>query len=135
MVNKVILIGRIGKDPDVKTTQNGTQIANLSMATTEQWKDKTGERQKRTEWHRLVVVGPLCSVVENYVHKGDLLYIEGKIQTRQWERDGQQQYTTEIFVRELQMLGGKKDNYDSKVDQAKEHFGAKPVQQDDDLPF
>lgn len=135
MVNKVILIGRIGKDPDVKTASGGTTIANFTLATSEKWKDKNGERKEKTEWHRCVAFNTLAGIVRDYTAKGSLVYVEGKIQTRQWERDGQQQYTTEIIVNSIQLLSPKKDNYDSKVDQVKEHFGAKPVQQDDDIPF
>jgi len=135
MINKVILIGRVGKDPDVKTVSGGTTIANFTLATSEKWKDKGGERKEKTEWHRCVAFNVLAGIVRDYVSKGSLIYVEGKIQTRQWERDGQQQYVTEIIVNSLQLLSPKKDNYDSKVNQVKEHFDAKPVEEDDQIPF
>lgn len=100
-VNKAIIIGNVGKDPDIRTTQDGRQIASLSIATSESWKDKsTGERKERTEWHRVSVMSEgLANVVANYVTKGTKLYIEGQLQTRKWtDRDGQDRYTTEIVL-------------------------------------
>ena len=121
-VNKVILVGNIGQDPDVKHFDNGGSIANLSLATSEVWKDKnTGEPQERTDWHRVVFRGNLVQVVEKYVKKGSKLYIEGKLQTRKWtDQNGQDQYTTEVVVDvtgQMQMLdsvGGGQQNSEAK---------------------
>ena len=104
-VNKVILVGNVGNDPEVKYTQNGTAIANVSLATSESWKDKhSGEQQERTEWHRVVFFRRLAEIVEQYVKKGSKLYVEGQLQTRSWEQDGIKRYTTEIVANEMQML-------------------------------
>ncbi len=100
-VNKVILIGNLGNDPEIKTMQSGDRVANLSVATSESWKDKaSGERRERTEWHRVVVFNQgLMNVCENYLRKGSKVYIEGQIETRSWEQDGIKKYTTEIVLR------------------------------------
>lgn len=110
-VNKAIIMGRVGSDPEVRRTQNGKAIANLSLATSEKWNDKTtGEKKEKTEWHRVVVFGGLADVVDKYVKKGDMLYFEGKIQTREWtDKDNAKRYSTEIIVDMggvMQMLGG-----------------------------
>ena len=105
-VNKVFLLGRLGQDPEVKTFNDGGQITNVSLATDEQWKDKNGEQQKRTEWHRIVFRGPLAGVAEKYLRKGDQCHVEGKLQTRSWEKDGQKRYATEIVAFNLTLLGG-----------------------------
>jgi len=99
-VNKVILIGNVGNDPDIRYFPNGDAVANLSLATSEAWKDRnTGEPQERTEWHRVVFRGKLAEVVKQYVHKGSKLYVEGSLRTRKWQaQDGQDRYTTEIIV-------------------------------------
>lgn len=113
-VNKVILVGRLGRDPEVRTMQNGGIVANLSVATSETWRDKnSGERQERTEWHRVVIFNEkLAEVAEQYLKKGALVYIEGALQTRKWtDKDGVERYSTEVvlarFRGELNMLGGK----------------------------
>lgn len=100
-VNKVILIGNIGNDPEIKTMQSGDRVANFSVATSESWKDKaTGERKERTEWHRVVVFNQgLMNVCENYLKKGSKVYVEGQVETRNYEKDGQKIYTTEIVLR------------------------------------
>ncbi|PCK00077.1 MAG: single-stranded DNA-binding protein [Zetaproteobacteria bacterium] len=109
-VNKVILVGNLGADPDIRTMQSGDKVANLSIATSESWKDKaTGERREKTEWHRVVIFNKgLVTVCENYLKKGAKVYIEGQVETRSWEQDGQKKYTTEIVLRpfrgELTML-------------------------------
>ena len=110
-VNKVILVGNLGRDPEIRTTNDGTKVANFSLATSENWRDRnTGERRERTEWHRVVIFNDrLVDVVEKYVSKGSKLYIEGQLQTRKWtDRDGQERYTTEIVLQrfrgELTML-------------------------------
>lgn len=109
-VNKVILVGNLGNDPEVRTMQSGDKVVNLSIATSESWKDKaTGERKEKTEWHRVVIFNQgLVNVAENYLRKGSKVYIEGQLETRSWEQDGQKKYTTEIVLRpfrgELNML-------------------------------
>lgn len=123
-VNKVILVGNLGNDPDVRTMQSGDKVVNLSLATSESWKDKTsGERKENTQWHRIVVFNQgLVNVCENYLKKGSKLYIEGQLETRSWEQDGQKKYTTEVVLRpyrgELTMLdsrnsGGGSGDYGS----------------------
>lgn len=100
-VNKVILVGNLGNDPEIKTMQSGDRVCNLSVATSESWKDKaTGERKERTEWHRVVVFNQgLMNVCENYLKKGSKIYIEGQLETRSWEQDGIKKYTTEVVLR------------------------------------
>ena len=112
-VNKVILVGNVGKDPEIRRTQDGRPIANLSLATSETWRDKaTGERKEKTEWHRVVIFSePLCKVVEQYVKKGSKLYIEGALQTRKWtDQSGAEKYSTEVVLQgfngQLTMLDG-----------------------------
>jgi single-strand DNA-binding protein len=113
-VNKVTLIGNLGRDPEIRTTQDGTKVANLSIATSENWRDKTsGERREKTEWHRVVVFNDrLVDVIEKYLKKGATIYIEGALQTRKWtDQSGTEKYTTEIVLQkyrgELTMLGGR----------------------------
>ncbi len=105
MVNKVILIGNLGADPEIRYTQSGAAVANLRLATTETWKNKEGEREELTEWHRVVTFGRLAEICGEYLNKGSKVYIEGRIQTRKWDdRDGNTRYTTEIVAREMKML-------------------------------
>lgn len=105
MVNKVILIGRLGGDPEVRYTPDGTMITNFNMATDEQWKDKSGEKVQKTEWHKIVTFRKLAEICGNYLAKGRLVYIEGRIQTRAWDdKDGNKRYTTEIVASNMQML-------------------------------
>jgi single-strand DNA-binding protein len=108
-INKVILIGNLGADPEVRYTANGGAVANLRLATSESWKDKqTGEQQERTEWHRVVLYGRLGEIAGEYLKKGSKVYIEGRLQTRKWQgQDGQERYTTEIVANEMQMLDGR----------------------------
>ena len=112
-VNKVILVGNLGKDPEIRTLNSGERVANLSIATSEQWRDKaTGERKEKTEWHRVVIFNEnIVKVAENYLKKGSTVYIEGSIQTRKYEQAGVEKYTTEIVLRqyrgELTLLGGR----------------------------
>jgi single-strand DNA-binding protein len=114
-VNKVILIGNLGRDPEVRTTQSGTKVANLSLATSENWKDKnSGERKEKTEWHRVVIFGNLADIAEKYLRKGSKVYISGQLQTRKWtDQSGQEKYTTEVVLQgyggELTMLDGRGD--------------------------
>lgn len=108
-VNKVILIGNLGQDPEVKYMPSGGAVANISIATTEAWKDKaTGEKKEKTEWHRVVFFNRLAEIVGEYLRKGSQVYIEGNLRTRKWQdQGGQDRYTTEIVAREMTMLGGK----------------------------
>ncbi|MBE0508421.1 MAG: single-stranded DNA-binding protein, partial [Marinospirillum sp.] len=107
-VNKVILIGNMGADPEMRSTQQGKSVANISIATSESWTDKqTGQKVEKTEWHRLVIFDKLADIAGQYLKKGSKIYIEGKLQTRKWQnQQGVDQYTTEIVVNELQMLDG-----------------------------
>jgi single-strand DNA-binding protein len=107
-INKVILVGNVGKDPETRHMPSGGSVVNLTLATSENWTDKGGEKQERTEWHRLVIFGKLADIAAEYVRKGMQLYIEGSLRTRKWQdKEGRDQYTTEIVVSELQMLGGR----------------------------
>ena len=98
MVIKVILVGNLGREPDIKYSGDGKAIANLAIATSESWKDKEGQKQERTEWHRVVVFGKLADICQRYLHKGSKVFLEGKIQTRKWDKDGVAQYTTEVVL-------------------------------------
>ncbi len=107
-LNKVMLIGNLGRDPEIRYTQGGTAVVNFTIATSEQWSDRnSGERQERTEWHRIVVFGKQAEICEKYLSKGSSIYIEGRLQTRSWEKDGQTHYTTEIVASNFQFLGGR----------------------------
>ena len=151
-INKVILIGNLGNDPDVRYTSGGSPIANISLATSESWRDKeTGDQQERTEWHRIVFFGRLAEVVSEYLRKGSKVYVEGRLQTRKWQdRDGNDRYTTEIVANDMQMLdsrGGTGEEFAAPSGQARKQAGANaPRQQentpgnggefvDDDIPF
>jgi single-strand DNA-binding protein len=113
-VNKVILIGNLGKDPEVRHLDNGASVANFSIATTETYKDRnSGERVDQTEWHNIVLWRGLAEVAEKYLKKGDSVYVEGKLRTRSWEKDGVTRYTTEVVGDQMTMLGGKKSGDDS----------------------
>jgi len=143
-VNKVILIGNLGADPEVRHLQNDVTVANFNLATSETYKDRqTGEKREQTEWHRVVVWRGLAEVVEKYVKKGSKVYVEGKLRTRKWEKDGIERYTTEIMADNLTMLDSK-PAYDGPP-QASAPRPAKATQSapvtsdpgadDDDLPF
>lgn len=144
-VNKVILIGRLGKDPEVRNLENGVTVANFSMATTETYKDRTtGERKEITEWHNIVLWRGLADVAAKYLHKGDLVYIEGKLRTRSWEKDGVTRYTTEIVGDNMNMLGSKGSGSNPGTSSNQEYAASRPAQDDfkpaegsttDDLPF
>ena len=136
-VNKAILIGRLGKDPEVRYTPSGTAVANFSIATSEEWKDKeSGEKQERTEWHRIVAWRRLGEICGEYLHKGSQVFIEGRLQTRDWEdRDGNKRYTTEIIALNMQMLD--RPSREGKADSSEEKY---PVEEpvsipEDDIPF
>lgn len=108
MVNKVILVGRLGKDPEVRYTQDGAMITNFSIATDEQWKDKNGEKVQKTEWHKIVTYRKLAEICGEYLKKGKLVFIEGRLQTKTWEdKEGVTRYTTEIVANEMKMLDSK----------------------------
>lgn len=107
-VNKVILVGNLGNDPEVRYMPNGDAVANLSLATSESWKDQQGQVQERTEWHRLTMYRRLAEVAGQYLQKGSQIYVEGKLHTRKWQdQQGQDRYTTEVIVENMQMLGGR----------------------------
>ena len=108
-INKVILVGNLGNDPEVRATTTGSRVATISVATSESWMDKnTGQRQEKTEWHRVVFFNRLAEIVEQYLTKGSQVYVEGRLQTRKWQdQNGQDKYTTEVVANEMQMLGGR----------------------------
>ena len=147
-VNKVILVGNLGRDPEIRSTQDGREIATLALATSESWKDKnTGERKEKTEWHRVVIFSEgLVGVVKNYLKKGAKVYIEGSLQTRKWtDKDGVEKYSTEVvlqgFGSTLTMLDGKRDS-GGMSDNASSSYSApaasgKPAAEllDDEIPF
>jgi single-strand DNA-binding protein len=144
-LNKAMIIGRLGQDPDVRYTQSNTAVANLSVATSERYKDKQGEWKENTEWHRVVAWGRLAEICQEYLKKGSQVYIEGPIQTRKWEdKEGQTRYSTEIKALTMTMLDSKGDSGDAEV--PKKPDSSQPVSSsvdlnedfediDDDLPF
>jgi len=138
-INKVILIGRLGKDPEVRYTQDGSAVASFSIATSEEWKDKeTGDKKERTEWHRIVAWRKLGELCGEYLSKGRQVYIEGKLQTRSWEKDGVTRYTTEIVASDVQFLGSRDSGGASPQNQYKDADVSGPSgsgPQDDDIPF
>ena len=122
-VNKVILVGNLGRDPEVRFMPNGEAVCNFSIATTENWKDKSGVKQEKTEWHNVVMYRKLAEIAGEYLKKGRPVYIEGRLQTRKWEKDGVTRYTTEIIGDNMQMLGSKDGSgsgasYDGGMDQS-----------------
>jgi single-strand DNA-binding protein len=130
-LNRVTLIGNLGKDPEVRYMQNGDAVANVSLATTDTWKDKAGEKQEKTEWHRVTFYRKLAEIVQMYVGKGDSIYVEGRLETRKWtDKQGVERYTTEIIASEMKMLGGKKDDKPAKA-QERETADLET----DDIPF
>ena len=137
-INKAIILGRLGADPEVKRMQSGDAVANINIATSEAWKDKaTGEKREKTQWHRVVLWQRLAEVAEQYLKKGDQIYIEGKIETRKWQDSaGQDRYTTEIRAQNMQMLGSSSGHGNqaqpsqSKPETQPQHQGF-----DDDVPF
>ena len=143
-VNKVILVGRLGKEPEVRNLENGASVANFSIATSEVYKDKTtGERKESTEWHNIVLWRGLAEIAQKYLHKGDMIYIEGKLRTRSWEKDGVTRYTTEVIGDNMTMLSGKSgggsstSEYSSaeKSSGGNSSAGASADNSTDDLPF
>ena len=143
-VNKAILVGHLGRDPEVRYSASGAAIANVSIATSESWKDKnSGETQERTEWHRVVFFGRLAEIVGEYLKKGSQVYVEGRLQTRKWQdQTGNDRYTTEIVANDMQMLGGRgssaaADSFGAGAEPAAATGGgtAPPTDFDDDIPF
>ena len=109
-VNRVFIIGNLGQDPETRYLPSGDAVANISVATNEKWKDKSGEEQEHVEWHRVAFFGKLAEIVGEYLHKGSSVYVEGKIRTRKWQdKDGNDKYSTEIIADRMQMLSGKRD--------------------------
>jgi single-strand DNA-binding protein len=144
-VNKAILVGRLGRDPETRYTSGGQAVCNFTLATDETYKDRAGERQKRTEWHRIVVWAKQAEIAQQYLHKGSLVYVEGRIQTRQWDdKEGQKRSTTEIVATNFRMLGGRGDNAgggapagatDSEGSGAAVEESHHPEVSDEDIPF
>ena len=152
-INKVILVGNLGKDPEVRYSPSGQAVANATLATSESWKDKnTGEKQERTEWHRIVFFGRLAEIAGEYLQKGAQIYVEGRLQTRKWQdKEGQDRYTTEIVANEMQMLGSRSGagapadhsfNQDTPSNEGQGSGGARAPAKapagadfDDDIPF
>jgi len=148
-INKAILIGNLGQDPEVKYMPSGGAVCNVSLATTDTWKDKnSGERQERTEWHRVVFFNRLAEIAGEYLRKGSQVYVEGRLQTRKWtDKEGQDRYMTEIVANEMQMLGGRGggggSGFDDSASAAGASSGPAPVKRqesktddfDDDIPF
>jgi len=138
-VNKVILIGNLGSDPELRSTPGGKSVASFTLATNESWNDKEGTRQERTEWHRIVVWGKLAEICSQYLRKGRQVYIEGRLTTRSWEdKQGNQRKTTEIVAQNMMMLGGRAGGQGEAQGESDEtpEFAAEAVKvEDDDLPF
>lgn len=146
-INKVILVGNLGNDPDVRYTAGGAAVTRISVATTEAWKDReSGEQQEKTEWHRVVFFGKLAEIVAEYLKKGSQVYVEGRLQTNKWQdKEGNDRYTTEIIANEMQMLGGRSSggNFDKSPPPAESGSSAKSAPSrnvdegfvDDDIPF
>ena len=146
-MNKVLLIGNLGKDPETRFAPSGDAICNITVATTETWKDKaTGEKKEATEWHRVVFFGRLAEIANQYLRKGSSVYVEGRLQTRKWQdKDGQDRYTTEIRGDEMKMLGGKQEGgasaqQPSRAQPSPKQQKAEPAGSgfgdfDDDIPF
>ena len=150
-INKVILVGNLGADPETRYSANGTAVTKIRIATSEQWKDKqSGETQERTEWHRVTAFGRLAEIMGEYLKKGSQVYVEGKLQTSQYEKEGQTHYSTDIICNEMQMLGGRGGSGGSSSGGGDFGGGSRPQQQpsssgnapasggsdfDDDIPF
>lgn len=140
MVNKVILVGNLGRDPEVRSTPSGQSVANFTLATSRRWNDRDGNRQEQTEWHRIVCWGRQAEVAGEYLTKGKQIYVEGRLQTRSWEdkQSGEKRYTTEVICDNFQMLGRRDDStggsYGSQSEPQSEVADA-PGAPDDDIPF
>jgi single-strand DNA-binding protein len=134
-VNKVILIGGLTRDPEVRFMPNGEAVANFSIATNETWKDKSGTKQEKTEYHNLVAYRKLAEIIGEYCKKGGQVYIEGKLQTRKWEKDGVTRHTTEVIADTLQMLGGKGERQEAPASKAATGQAGNFDDLDSDIPF
>ena len=146
-VNKVILIGNLGKDPDIRYMPNGEAVANITLATSETWKDKTGAKQEKTEWHRITFYRKLAEIVGEYLKKGSSVYVEGRLETRKWtDKSGTDRYTTEVIANEMRMLGSKSggssfegESKNIKASPPKDSTASTPNSgfgdMDDDIPF
>jgi single-strand DNA-binding protein len=135
VVNKVILIGRLGADPEIRYTPSGAEVANFRIATSENWTNKNGEKEERTEWHRIVAWRNLAKICGEYLSKGRLVYIEGKIRTRTWEdREGNKRSTTEIEAMDMKMLGGTGEQ-DRKAKEPEPDQPPPPAKDEEDIPF
>jgi len=138
-VNKVILVGNLGRDPEIRYTQGGTPVANFTMATSDRWTDQaTGERKERTEWHRIVVWGKQAEIAGEYLRKGKQVYVEGSLQTREWtDREGNKRYTTEVKAQTFQMLGGRgdADRAEAAPEEAHATADSDAGYEEDDIPF
>ena len=142
-VNKAMIIGNLGNDPEIRTTPSGSQVVTISVATSRRWTSRTGEMQDETQWHRVIAWNKLAEIAEQYLKKGDRVYVEGRIQYRQWEDpNGQTRYTTEIVANEMVMLGGRGDGASLELQKAPttggetyEDFPADSLEEGDDLPF
>ncbi|MHB8909218.1 MAG: single-stranded DNA-binding protein [Syntrophales bacterium] len=138
MINKAILVGRLGKDPEVRYTPDGSMVTNFTLATDEQWKDKNGEKVQKTEWHRIVTFGKLAEICGKYLVKGKLVFVEGRIQTRSWDdKEGVKRYTTEIVASNMQMLDskGQRGPDASPEESPLRHPSAEGSSPEDDVPF
>ncbi len=133
-VNKVILVGNLGRDPEVRYMPNGDAVCNFSIATTDNWKDKSGVRQEKTEWHNIVMYRRLAEIAGEYLKKGRPVYIEGSLQTRKWEKDGVTRYSTEIIANQMQMLGSRGDSggtsYEGNQASAPDDFNQAPAREE-----
>lgn len=139
-INKVILVGNLGRDPEVRYTASGGAITNITVATSDTWRDKeSGETKERTEWHRVVFFGRLAEIAGEYLKKGSQVYLEGRLQTRKWQdQSGQDRYTTEIVAGEMQMLGGESRSHDTDAKAGNMQSRPRPEidpELDDDIPF
>lgn len=142
-INKAVIVGTLGQDPEIRYTGDGKACASLSVATSEQWKDKTtGEKKESTEWHRISAFGRLAEIMGEYLHKGSQVYIEGKIKTRKWQdKEGNDRYTTEIHAFEMQMLGGRGDSQPEQQSAPQQQSTPQPTGgieegfDDSDIPF
>jgi len=138
-VNKVILVGNLGRDPEVRFMPNGEAVANFSIATTENWKDKSGVKQEKTEWHNIVMYRKLAEIAGEYLKKGRPVYVEGRLQTRKWEKDGVTRYSTEIIADSMQMLGGRDSggaSYDGGMDQSgQDEYSQAPARSSSSTPL
>ena len=136
-VNKVILLGNLGRDPEVRFTQGGTPVANFTMATTDRWSDPSGEKKEKTEWHRIVVWGKQAEIAGEYLRKGRPVFVEGSLQTREWtDRDGNKRYTTEVRAQRLQLLGRPDDRGAAGGGPAADEAPEPSAEiADDDIPF